>query len=81
MIWSLIIGAIAGWAAGQLTRGHGFGLAVDIIVGVVGAFIGRFALSFFGFAAYGTIAEIITSIIGAVILLGIIRMFSGSSKV
>ena len=78
MLWSLIIGAIAGWAAGKLTRGRGFGIWVNIIVGVVGAYIGRFVLSLIGFAAYGTISEIITSILGAVILLWFIKSFSGS---
>ncbi|MDF2929601.1 MAG: Transglycosylase associated protein [Anaerospora sp.] len=42
LVWSLLIGAIAGWAAGNIMRGHGFGIWVDIIVGIVGAFIGGF---------------------------------------
>ncbi len=76
VIWFLIIGAIAGWAAGKLTHGHGFGLWADIIVGIIGAVIGGFALSLLGLSAYGTVGQIITSIIGAVILLMVIRLFS-----
>lgn len=77
-IWLLIIGAVAGWLAGQVMRGHGFGIWVDMIVGVVGAFIGRFLLSLIGLAAYGLIGELVVSFIGAVVLVGIIRMFSGN---
>ncbi|XEQ91445.1 hypothetical protein SCACP_02410 [Sporomusa carbonis] len=78
-LWFLIIGAVAGWAAGKLMRGHGFGIWVDIIVGIVGAYVGGFALRLLGFAAYGTIGELITSIIGAVILLWVVRLFSGNT--
>ncbi len=77
-IWLLIIGAVAGWLAGQVMRGHGFGIWVDMIVGVVGAFIGRFLLSLIGLGAYGLIGELVVSFIGAVVLVGIIRMFSGN---
>lgn len=77
-IWFLLIGAVAGWAAGKLMRGHGFGLWVDIIVGVVGAFIGGFALSLLGFNTYGLIGQLVTSIIGAMIFLWVIRLFSGN---
>ncbi|BBB90628.1 MAG TPA: GlsB/YeaQ/YmgE family stress response membrane protein [Methylomusa anaerophila] len=79
-IWFLIIGAIAGWAAGKLTRGQGFGLWVDMILGIVGAYIGGFALSMLGFAAYGTIGQLITSIIGAVLVLWISRLFVDTTK-
>ncbi len=77
-IWFLIIGAVAGWAAGKIMRGHGFGIWVDIIVGVVGAFIGGFALSLLGLNSYGIIGQLITSIIGSVILLWVVRLFSGN---
>ena len=76
-IWFLIIGALSGWAAGKIMRGHGFGIVVDIIVGIAGAFIGGFALSLIGLTQYGLIGQIITSIIGAAILLWFIRLFSG----
>lgn len=78
-IWLLIIGAVAGWLAGQLVRGHGFGIWVDMIVGVVGAFIGSYLLSAIGIGTYGLIGELIASFVGAVILVMVIRMFSGSS--
>ncbi|MDL2281119.1 GlsB/YeaQ/YmgE family stress response membrane protein [Selenomonadales bacterium OttesenSCG-928-I06] len=78
-LWFLIIGAVAGWAAGQITKGHGFGLWVDIILGVVGAYVGGYALSIFGIAAYGTIGQLLTATFGAVIVIWIGRLFSGGS--
>lgn len=80
ILWSLIIGAIAGWAAGKLTRGQGFGIWVDMILGIVGAFVGNFVISLIGFVAYGTIGQLIASIIGAVIVLWAARMFVGTSR-
>ncbi|WP_322031497.1 GlsB/YeaQ/YmgE family stress response membrane protein [Paraburkholderia sp. J76] len=71
----LIIGAIAGWLAGVLVKGGGFGLFVDIIVGIVGAFIGGWLAGVLGIhIGAGMISSIITAIIGAVILLFIIRL-------
>ena len=72
----LIIGAIAGWLAGVLVKGGGFGLIVDIIVGIVGAFIGGWLAGLLGIhIGTGMISSIITAIIGAVIPLFIIRLF------
>jgi uncharacterized membrane protein YeaQ/YmgE (transglycosylase-associated protein family) len=71
----LIIGAIAGWLAGVLVRGGGFGLIVDIIVGIVGAFIGGWLAGVLHISlGSGWIGSIITAVIGAVILLFIIRL-------
>jgi uncharacterized membrane protein YeaQ/YmgE (transglycosylase-associated protein family) len=68
----LIIGALAGWLAGQIMKGRGFGVIGNILVGVVGAFIGGFLFRLLGFAAYGLIAELIMATIGAIILLWIV---------
>jgi uncharacterized membrane protein YeaQ/YmgE (transglycosylase-associated protein family) len=71
----LIIGAIAGWLAGVLVKGGGFGLIVDIIVGIVGAFIGGWLAGVLGISlGGGWIGSIITAVIGAVILLFVIRL-------
>jgi uncharacterized membrane protein YeaQ/YmgE (transglycosylase-associated protein family) len=75
IIASLIIGAIAGWLAGVLVKGGGFGILVDIIVGIVGAFIGGWLAGLFGIhVANGWIASIVTATVGAVILLFIVRL-------
>jgi len=71
----LIIGAIAGWLAGVLVKGGGFGLIVDIIVGIVGAFIGGWLSGVLHISlGGGWIGSIITAVIGAVILLFLIRL-------
>ena len=70
----LIIGAIAGWLAGLMVKGGGFGLIGDIVVGIVGAVIGGWLAGVLGISiGSGFIASIITAIIGAVILLVILR--------
>lgn len=71
----LVIGAVAGWLAGMLVKGGGFGLIVDIIVGIVGAFIGGWLAGVLHISlGGGWIGSIITAVIGAVILLFIIRL-------
>ena len=73
LIWFLVIGLIAGWLAGLVMRGGGFGLVGDMIVGVIGAFIGGWLFSFLGIGAGGLIGSIITAFVGAVILIVILR--------
>jgi uncharacterized membrane protein YeaQ/YmgE (transglycosylase-associated protein family) len=73
IVW-LVIGAIAGWLAGRLVKGGGFGLVGDIVVGIVGALIGGWLADALHIdIGSGFIASIITAIIGAVILLVILR--------
>jgi uncharacterized membrane protein YeaQ/YmgE (transglycosylase-associated protein family) len=75
IIW-LVIGAIAGWLAGQLVRGYGLGLVGNIVVGIVGAVIAGWLLPRIGFVLVGGIlAAIINAVIGAVILLLIVGLF------
>jgi uncharacterized membrane protein YeaQ/YmgE (transglycosylase-associated protein family) len=74
IIW-LIIGAIAGWLAGQLMKGGGFGLVGDIIVGIVGAFIAGALFPRLGFSlGGGMLGSIIAAAIGACLLLFILRL-------
>jgi uncharacterized membrane protein YeaQ/YmgE (transglycosylase-associated protein family) len=71
----LIIGAIAGWLAGLVVQGTGFGLIGDIIIGIVGAFIAGWLFPQLGIhLGTGIIAAIIDAAIGAVILLAIIKL-------
>ena len=70
----LIVGAIAGWLAGQLVKGGGYGLIGDIIVGIVGSYIAGFLFPRLGFSlGAGLVGEIISAAIGAIILLVVIR--------
>jgi len=75
MLWFLIVGIIAGWLAGTIMKGGGFGLIGDLVVGVLGAFIGGFLFSILHLNTYGTIGEIIMATIGAIVLLWIVRLF------
>ncbi|MFA7307053.1 MAG: GlsB/YeaQ/YmgE family stress response membrane protein [Hyphomicrobium sp.] len=74
IIW-LLIGAIAGWLAGQIMKGGGFGLVGDIIVGIVGAFIAGVLFPRLGFA-FGNplVGSIIAAVVGACLLLFILRL-------
>jgi uncharacterized membrane protein YeaQ/YmgE (transglycosylase-associated protein family) len=75
LIIFIVVGVVAGWLAGQVVRGAGFGLLGDLIVGVVGALIGGWLLGHLGIMiGGGIIGAIINAVIGAVILLLIVRM-------
>ena len=74
IVW-LIIGAIAGWLAGTLLRGGGFGLIGDIIVGIIGAVLGGWLAGVLGLhLASGLISAIITATVGAIVLILIVRV-------
>ena len=73
-IWFLLIGLIAGWLAGQIMKGSGFGVVGDLIVGVIGALLGGFLFGLLGLAAVGLIGELITATVGAVVLLFLLHL-------
>ncbi len=73
LIWFLLIGLIAGWLAGKIMKGSGYGAVGDIVLGIVGSFIGGFLFRRSDIAAYGTLGAIIMATIGAVVLVAIVR--------
>ena len=73
MVWFLLVGLVAGWLAGKLTRGSGFGVLGDIVIGVIGAYIGGFLFRQVGVAAGGTLGSIVVATIGAVVLVILVR--------
>ncbi len=73
LLWFLLVGLIAGWLAGKLTRGAGFGVIGDIVVGIIGAFVGGFLFRLIGLHAGGTIGSIIVATVGAVVLVLVVR--------
>lgn len=76
LLYVLIIGAVSGWLAGQLFRGYGFGLLGNIIIGIVGSFIGFWLFGKLDISlGTGTVATILTSAIGAIVLLFIAGLF------
>ena len=75
LIYFLLIGAAAGWLAGQFMKGRGFGLLGNIVVGLVGALIGGWLLGVLGVSiGGGLIGSLITATIGAVVLLGLVGL-------
>ncbi len=73
-VWFLIIGVVAGWLAGQIMKGGGYGLIGDLIVGVVGALLGGFLFGLLGIAAGGLIGSLITATVGAIVLIALLRL-------
>jgi uncharacterized membrane protein YeaQ/YmgE (transglycosylase-associated protein family) len=74
----LIIGAIAGAVAGRVMSGHGYGLLGDIVVGIVGAFLGGWLLSLIGLSVSSFWGTLITAFIGACILIALVHAVTGT---
>jgi uncharacterized membrane protein YeaQ/YmgE (transglycosylase-associated protein family) len=71
----IVVGVIAGWVAGQIMRGGGFGLVGNLVVGILGAIVGSYLFAFLGLSVvHGYIGLIIMSSVGAVVLLFVIRL-------
>ncbi len=70
----LCIGVVAGWLAGKIMRGGGFGLFGDMVVGVIGAFLGAWLFGRLGIVTWGLAGALITALVGAMILLFLIRL-------
>lgn len=76
LLYALLIGAIAGWLAGKIMKGGGFGLVLNIVIGIVGGIVGNWAFGAFGISiSNGLIGDIITGAIGAIIILFIASLF------
>lgn len=74
LIWWIIVGLIAGWAAGKIMKGGGYGAVMDIVLGIIGAVVGGWLMGLFGLHAVSFIGTIIVAIVGAVFLIWISRM-------
>jgi uncharacterized membrane protein YeaQ/YmgE (transglycosylase-associated protein family) len=70
----LVIGVVAGFLAGKIMKGAGFGLVGDLIVGVIGSFIGVWVFGLLGIVSGGILGLLIASVVGALLLLYIIRL-------
>ncbi len=73
LIWTVVIGLIAGWLAGKVMKGRGYGVLMDIALGIVGGMIGRFVFGVLGLSSWNLIGSIIMSFVGAVILIWLVR--------
>jgi uncharacterized membrane protein YeaQ/YmgE (transglycosylase-associated protein family) len=81
LVFIILVGIFAGWLAGRLVDGGGFGLVGDLIVGVVGAFIGDWLLPRLGInLGSGTLALIINATLGAIVLLVLLRLVARAPR-
>ena len=81
IIGSLLIGALAGWLAGQIMKGKGFGMFGNIIVGVLGAFVGGRLFGLLGISTDNKlIGSLITAFVGAIVLLFVVGLLSSKKK-
>ena len=71
----LIVGIVAGFLAGKIMKGKGFGLLGDLVIGVIGAWVGGWVFGMLGFLPVGIIGTLISATAGAVILLFVVRLF------
>jgi uncharacterized membrane protein YeaQ/YmgE (transglycosylase-associated protein family) len=75
LVWIIVIGILAGFLAGKIMRGKGFGLLVDLLIGIVGSFIGGWVFGMLGiFPGFGLIGQLIVALVGALILLFLVRL-------
>lgn len=74
IIWWIVVGLIAGWLAGQVMKGGGYGVLADIVLGILGGILGGWLFGKMGVGAGGTIGSIVVAFVGAVILVGITRL-------
>ena len=74
LILFLVIGLVAGWLAGRIMKGGGYGLVGDLIVGGIGAFLGGWLFGQLGISAGGILGSLVTGVVGAIELLFLLRL-------
>ena len=72
-LWFLFIGGIIGWLAGLITRGRGFGIPGDIVIGIVGAMLGGWMANVLGLSIGSSLGVFLMAVVGAVVLVGLTR--------
>lgn len=73
IVYLILVGVIAGWLAGKIMRGTGFGLVGDLVIGVIGSLLGGFVFGLLGISSYNVIGSIAIATAGAILLLYLIR--------
>jgi uncharacterized membrane protein YeaQ/YmgE (transglycosylase-associated protein family) len=73
LIWEIAIGILAGFLAGKIMRGAGYGILMDLLLGIVGSVVGGFVFSLLGLQAYGIVGSLVVATAGAVILVAIVH--------
>jgi uncharacterized membrane protein YeaQ/YmgE (transglycosylase-associated protein family) len=73
LLWQIVIGIIAGWLAGKIMRGRGYGVLIDLLLGIVGSILGGFIFGLLGLYATGLIGRLVVATAGAVFLIYVAR--------
>ena len=73
LLWEICIGILAGFLAGKIMRGKGYGVLIDLLLGLVGSVVGGFVFGLLGLHAYGVIGQLVIATAGAVILVWLVR--------
>ncbi|WP_165157270.1 GlsB/YeaQ/YmgE family stress response membrane protein [Parabacteroides sp. ZJ-118] len=79
-IWYIIIGILAGFIASKIMRGGGYGIFINLLIGIVGGVLGGLVFSLLGIATAGILGSLITSVVGAILLLWIVSLFRAPHK-
>ena len=80
LLWWIVIGLIAGWLAGKIARGEGYGCITDIILGLIGSVLGGWIFTKLGILGGGTLYSLAAATVGAVILVSIVHLLVGGSR-
>jgi uncharacterized membrane protein YeaQ/YmgE (transglycosylase-associated protein family) len=73
LLWEVIIGILAGYLAGKIMRGHGYGILIDLLLGIVGSILGGMIFGLLGLYASGLVGQLVVATAGAVLLIVIVR--------
>jgi len=73
LVWQIVIGILAGFLAGKIMRGRGFGILIDLLLGIVGSILGGFLFGILGLYSTGLIGQLVVATVGAMLLLNLIR--------
>jgi uncharacterized membrane protein YeaQ/YmgE (transglycosylase-associated protein family) len=73
LVWQIVIGILAGFLAGKIMRGRGFGILIDLLLGIVGSILGGVLFGVLGLYSTGVIGQLVVATVGAMLLLYLIR--------
>ena len=76
LVWQIAIGILAGWLAGKIMRGRGYGVLMDLVLGIVGSMLGGLIFGLLGLSATGLVGRLVVATAGAVIVIYIARHLS-----
>jgi len=79
-VWFIIIGIAAGWLAGQVMKGSGYGLIGDLVIGAIGGLVGGYIFALLKIKSSGLLGSLITAVVGAILLIIVVRAVRGGGR-